>query len=134
MSQHFLIKSCFIYFAPAKRLKNKVRRTSNWSEILSQINREIQKASEIFITIELSSPGNMFTVGKDLLRVFCKLFYLLYFKWPVKERWVAKILQTSVWAKNKNQSFRTLVVWKRKIFLSFVYSESSSSSKVCRIQ
>ena len=39
-------KTCFVYFAPTKRLKNQVRRISNWSEILYQINQEILKASK----------------------------------------------------------------------------------------
>ena len=38
-------KACFIYFAPSESLK-KVRRISNWSEILCQINQEILKRSD----------------------------------------------------------------------------------------
>ena len=36
--------------------------------------------------------------------------------------------------KNKNLVFSKLVVWEQEIFLFFVYSESRSTSKPCRIQ
>ena len=39
-------KTCFIYIAQARRLKKQARGISNWSEILSQINQKILKASK----------------------------------------------------------------------------------------
>ena len=64
-----------------KSLKDQVRRILNLSEIVCQINQEIlskiRKAS-INIQNSKSSLFNVFAVGEDLLRAFCKLCYLQF--------------------------------------------------------
>ena len=85
MSLKFSVKKCtrlkvttktfFVFVAPAKNLKDQVRRISNLSEIVCQINQEIAKTSKNNTD---SSLTNVFTVGEDLLRAFCRLFHLRF--------------------------------------------------------
>ena len=85
MSLKFSVKKCTslkittkafsVFFAPAKNLKDQVRRILNLSEIVCQINQEIAKTSK---NNNDSSLTNVFTVGEDLLRAFCRLFHLRF--------------------------------------------------------
>ena len=108
-----------------------------------------------------STPVRM--IGEDLLRAFYKLLYLRFcvsndqgtlcskdFTRNLRDfymKTIVTIIPTNlvtnslsflfcsfVETKNKNHIFSKLVVWLREIFLCFIYSESCSPSKVCRIQ
>ena len=78
------------------------------------------------------------TVQERFHRQFKRYFYMKVIVTTIPTGLVTNSLLSSfcpfLQIKNKNQIFSRLVVWKLEIFLVFVYSESHSASKPCRIQ
>ena len=110
-----------------------------------------------------SSSTNVHIVIEDLMRAYCKLFYLRFCVSSDQWKKLCKIL-LGVWktfvrknncnytshkfnhklifisfcpfveTKTNNQIFSKLMVWHRKIFVVLVYSRKHSTSKTARIQ
>ena len=71
---------------------------------------------------------------KEFERDFSMKIILIIIPTSLVTKLLLSLFCPFVETKKQDQIFSKLVIWQREIFLFFVYSESSSTSKICRIQ